>query len=106
MYSYYLCVPLSRALNKNESKSLLVSIARVAVNNFIKVKKFITMMQLLQFVIIFSRDLYILFNVYVRNQTYFFPTFMVWTECIYMVTMVVLFMNFYINSYGKKEKSN
>jgi hypothetical protein len=96
MYSYYFCAPLARD-TKNPIIKAIVSF-----------KRLITIGQLVQFIVIFSRDCYVLFSHYALGQPWnnsCGPIFMYWTELAYMITMVGLFANFYINSYSKKPTS-
>jgi len=89
MYSYYFCAPLARDPNAPKWVKAVTS-----------VKKYITMMQLIQFLIVFTRDSYMLYCTYILGYTLSnAPIYMVLTEWLYMISMVALFMNFYLNTY-------
>lgn len=94
MYSYYFCVPLARSPNAN-----------FLIKGFMGVKKYITMMQLIQFLIIFTRDSFMLYSFYVLGDVpSTIPPYMVLAEWLYMISMVALFMNFYLNTYTSAPK--
>lgn len=96
MYSYYFCAPLAKESKPNP-----------IVLMFIKMKKMITIGQLVQFFIVFSRDSYILFSYYYLKKPWCDkcgPVFMYWTDVGYMLIMIALFMNFFVNSYSSDKK--
>eukprot|EP01027_Heterolobosea_sp_BB2_P005587 GEZU01008523.1.p2 GENE.GEZU01008523.1~~GEZU01008523.1.p2 ORF type:complete len:168 (+),score=73.46 GEZU01008523.1:512-1015(+) len=104
MYTYYFCVPLARSMKESKSKNPLFLAARSLINSFLKVKKVITLMQLTQFCIIFTRDIIVLLF---EGENFPHSLTMVKIEAGYMVSMVVFFMNFYLHSYifNKKDKA-
>lgn len=97
MYSYYFCAPLAKT-TRNPLIRLVVSM-----------KKFITIGQLIQFLVVFSRDCYVLYRFYIAKDLEwkfgYGPIGMYWTELVYMMTMVGLFANFYVNSYSAKPQT-
>jgi elongation of very long chain fatty acids protein 4 len=60
-------------------------------------KKYITSMQMLQFVSMMAQALY---DIVVPNP---YPRFLAWTLFIYMITMLALFGNFFTKSYSKSK---
>jgi hypothetical protein len=94
MYSYYFAAPLARQPNPPRWVKALMS-----------VKKYITMMQLVQFLIIFTRDSFMLYSIHVLGVVpTVVPAYMVLAEWLYMISMVMLFMNFYLNTYSAPVK--
>ncbi|KAL0479757.1 elongation of very long chain fatty acids protein, partial [Acrasis kona] len=97
MYSYYFCAPLAKNPNPN-----------IFVKMIVKMKMFITMGQLIQFLIVFSRDCFVLYDHYINGRPWCHqcgPEFMYWSELFYMTTMVALFLNFFIKSYTPRRPS-
>lgn len=100
MYSYYFSVSLSRDLKAIQTKkNPLIKLLQFAVNSFLCVKPYITMMQLAQFFIILGRDLVIIFY---YGKSYSGPTYMAVLDTFYMLSMVALFLNFFIVNFIRK----
>lgn len=93
MYSYYF---LSAAHSRNSVPAFLVPI----VNQLLRVKRYITTMQLLQFAIVFARNTY---GAYIADPaTLKYPRECYLVEGWYMVSMLVLFGQFYVANYSNK----
>jgi elongation of very long chain fatty acids protein 4 len=97
MYSYYFCAPLAKSKNVNPIVKLVV-----------KFKMLITIGQLVQFLIVFGRDCYIMYNIYVLGKEHCHecgPLYMYWNEVFYMLIMIGMFGNFFVQNYtgGKRQ---
>eukprot|EP00056_Hartaetosiga_gracilis_P021732 m.26088 g.26088 ORF g.26088 m.26088 type:complete len:299 (+) comp9237_c0_seq1:18-914(+) len=85
MYSYYMLSAMGPSVRK-----------------YLWWKKYLTMFQLFQFCFIFGTTIIAIFEV--RKGKCNFYEWMGWSNCFYMVTMLALFGNFYIQTYNKKQK--
>lgn len=95
MYSYYF---LSACNTRNAVPTFL----KPLVVKLLQVKKYITTMQLIQFTIVFCRNVY---GAYIADPaTLKYPRINYLIEGWYMVSMLVLFSNFYFANYSNKSK--
>ena len=90
MYGYYLWASLARKLPEG---------AKPRWNHPAFYRKYITSFQLIQFCLNFSQASYMLFV----NPPADFPLFTVWILFFYMITMLVLFGNFFLKAYTPKK---
>eukprot|EP00055_Hartaetosiga_balthica_P003054 m.6283 g.6283 ORF g.6283 m.6283 type:complete len:281 (+) comp2571_c0_seq1:20-862(+) len=72
-----------------------------AVQKYLWWKKYLTMFQLFQFCFIFGTTIIAIGEV--RNGKCNFYEWMGWSNCAYMVTMLLLFGNFYYKTYAQKK---
>lgn len=61
-------------------------------------RPYITRIQLIQFVILFTQSIWDIFISPPKD----YPIFVIWILLFYMISMIALFMNFYIQAYIKK----
>lgn len=71
--------------------------------NLLPIKKYMTMMQMIQFFILFSQSSINLYDQYFGSQICYCNQKLTWTLWFYMISMVFLFANFFIND-RKREK--